>query len=166
MTPSTAEASIPASPRPSAGANKYLIFRLGGEEHGVPLLSVREVSSHRSARPVPNAPRHIVGVTNLRGTVISVVSLERLLRVVDASSDECRVMLVIDLGESTLAVLVDEVVAVRAIEDNEIDRSPHTELSEVANHLRGIAHLDDRLVTLLDLNSLLAGEVMPRASRG
>lgn len=126
-----------STPPAAAQRFKYLIFRHGGEEHGVPLLSVREVSSQRSVRPALNMAPHFVRVTNLPGSVISMVSLERPLSSDEAPSGEGRVMLVVGLGDSTLAVLADVVVAVRAIDPADIDETPRTEPSTVAKHLRG-----------------------------
>ena len=148
----------------SGDADKYLIFRVGHEEHAVPLLSVREVSSVRPTRPVPGTPDYFLGVTNLRGNVISVVSLARRLAVESLGPDSARAILVFDLASTTLGVMVDEVVAVTAIGIDQIDREAHVTLPIASGYLLGIAKVGDRLITLLDLVSLLDDAVENKAA--
>jgi purine-binding chemotaxis protein CheW len=145
-------------------ADKYLIFRVGNEEHAVPLLSVREVSSMRVTRPVPGTPPHYLGVTNLRGHVISVVSLAKRLGVESSGSDEARAILVFDLATTTLGVLVDEVVAVTMVLASDIDREAHVALPIPTPYLLGIARVGERLITLLDLSTLLEETMLPKAA--
>ena len=52
---------------------KYLIFPLGKEDYGVPILRVREIVKVVPFQSVPRAPSHIKGVVNRRGAVIPVV---------------------------------------------------------------------------------------------
>ena len=46
---------------------KYLTFALGDEEYGVPVLKVREIIKMMDITSVPQVPRHVKGVINLRG---------------------------------------------------------------------------------------------------
>ena len=141
-------------------ANKFLVFRLGNEEHAVPLLSVREVSSMRPLRRVPETPHYHLGVTNLRGNVVSVISLCAKIGVDPIGPDSNKAMLVFDLSGTTLGVVVDEVLSVCAISSNEIDRETHVNLPISSRYLLGIAKISDRLVTLIDLTTLLEGAVV------
>src|SRR5687767_5569286 len=56
-------------------AGKYLTFALGQEEYGLPVLKVREIIKMMDVTAVPQAPRHVKGVVNLRGKVIPVIDL-------------------------------------------------------------------------------------------
>ena len=148
----------------SSDADKYLIFRVGREEHAVPLLSVREVSSIRPTRPVPGTPSYFLGVTNLRGNVISVISLAQRLGVDSIGPESARAILVFDLAATTMGVVVDEVVAVAPITAGNIDTDAHGSLPQGAEYLFGIAKINDRLVTLLDLYALLEGALGTNAA--
>ena len=144
--------------------NKYLIFRLGDEEHAVPLLSVREVSSLRPIRPVPETPVHFLGVTNLRGSVISVISLCTKLGLVSSGPDSAKAILVFDLSGTTVGVQVDEVVSVTTIGEADIEREGHVSLPICADYLVGIAKDRDRLITIIDLSTLLAKDIVQAAA--
>lgn len=148
----------------SSDSTKYLIFRVGLEEHAIPLLSVREVSSLRPTRPVPDTPAHFVGVTNLRGSVISILSLAKKLGVEPVGNDFARAILVFNIVNTTLGIIVDEVIAVRAFEENDIDRSGAATLPIPTQYVRGIAKIGERLVTLLDVPLLLQDDLATLAA--
>ena len=56
-------------------AGKYLTFHLGREEYGIQVLKVREIMGVQEITAVPNTPRFVKGVINLRGKVIAVMDL-------------------------------------------------------------------------------------------
>jgi purine-binding chemotaxis protein CheW len=53
--------------------DKYLVFQIGNETYGVPLLQVQEIRTYTPATRVPNAPDYVLGVINLRGNIIAVI---------------------------------------------------------------------------------------------
>ena len=55
--------------------NQQLTFMLSGEEYGVDILQVQEVKSWIATTPIPGTPDYILGVINLRGTIVPVVDL-------------------------------------------------------------------------------------------
>src|ERR1039458_8875756 len=55
--------------------NQFLTFTLGAEEYGIDILKVQEIKGYSAITHIPNAPVHVKGVMNLRGTVVPVVDL-------------------------------------------------------------------------------------------
>jgi len=51
---------------------QYVIFKLAGDEFGVDIMHVKEISEHREASKVPNTPSFIEGIINYRGVVTPV----------------------------------------------------------------------------------------------
>ena len=60
---------------PAAGAGRYLTSTLGDDTYGLPGLTVREIIRLCPITPVTRMPTNVIGVINLRGTVIAVVDL-------------------------------------------------------------------------------------------
>src|SRR5205809_5305240 len=67
--------ALSSQPATAADGPQYLTFRLGDEEYGVEILKVQEIRSYATITPVPNTPRAVKGVMNLRGQIIPVVDL-------------------------------------------------------------------------------------------
>jgi hypothetical protein len=57
---------------------QFLSFKLGKEEYGVDILKVQEIKGWEGATPIPNMPAYILGVINLRGTVVPIINLRSL----------------------------------------------------------------------------------------
>src|SRR3954468_9776129 len=69
MSLTTEKRTIPAA------AHRFLTVTLGDELYAFPALNVREILRPPEISPVPKAPAHLLGVTNLRGKIIPVVDL-------------------------------------------------------------------------------------------
>src|SRR3990167_1951917 len=57
--------------------DQFLTFIMAGEEYGVDILQVQEIRGWENVTPIPNAPAHIKGVINLRGTIVPIVDLRQ-----------------------------------------------------------------------------------------
>lgn len=127
---------------------RYLIFQLGKDVYGTPLLSVREVIENKPTKAVPNSAPGFEGVINLRGDVIGVIDLRKLLGV---EATQSLSVLVFESEMGTLGGIVDRCLAVVEIPDANIEKKDYHGASERGEYLLGIGKLPDSLVTLLDL---------------
>jgi len=127
---------------------KYLIFLLGGETYGTPLLNVREVIENKEAKPVPNSDMAFEGVINLRGDVIGVVDLRKILKVEPRQSLS---ILVFESEMGTLGGIVDRCMSVTEIPESAVDKASSMGKRDGANYLLGIGKTSEGLVTLIDL---------------
>ncbi len=66
------------------GVDQYLTFCLAGEEYGINILKVQEIRGWSEVTPMPNTPDSILGVINLRGTVVPIVELRSHFNLPDA----------------------------------------------------------------------------------
>jgi purine-binding chemotaxis protein CheW len=132
----------------SESQSKFLIFRLGVEIYGTPLLNVREVIEYKDPKPVPNSDKSFEGVINLRGEVIGILDLRKIFGV---EAPPPAALLVFECEMGVLAGAVDKVVSVTEIKDANIDRKQSTGKRNDVEYMIGIGKTDLGLVTLIDL---------------
>ena len=128
MTQDDSRASVPerraAGNRPELDGRIFTV-RAGGEWFGLPVACVHTVFNIESLTSIPLAPRAIAGLVNLRGRILTAVSLRERL---DMPPPDSRQMLAIGIehrGEA-LALLVDEAGDVLTLSDSErIPPPPH-----------------------------------------
>jgi len=114
--------------------------------------------------PVPNAPAFVDGVTSVRGRVIPAISLRARFGFERAEYDlRSRLVVVRAFGRS-VGLIVDNAREFAAIPASAIQPPPEG-LSDVSGrYLRGMAHLGERLILILDVPELLRGTDAPNPS--
>lgn len=141
---------------------QVVIFRLGAEEFGVPIMSVQEiVRVPEGLTRVPKTPAFVEGVINLRGTVLPVVDQRTRLGLPQIARNDRQRIMVYLLGNLRTGFIVDSVAEVLRIPRQHI--APAPDLSpEQSQLIRRVAKLngDRRLVMLIDPRYLLQGSDM------
>jgi purine-binding chemotaxis protein CheW len=128
--------------------SKYLIFQLGQETYGTPLLGVREVVEFKEPKPVPNSAKGFEGVINLRGEVIGVIDIRKLLGI-DGSHPQA--MLVFESEMGVMGTYVDRVLSVTEIMDADIERKNTSAGQQQRDYYLGVGKTSSGLITLIDL---------------
>jgi purine-binding chemotaxis protein CheW len=138
---------------------QVVIFRLGAEEFGVPIMSVQEiVRVPETLTRVPRTPAFVEGVINLRGTVLPVIDQRSRLGLPPLErNDRQRIMVYLLAGMRT-GFIVDSVAEVLRIPRGHIVPAP-TMSSEQSQLISRVANLegDKRMVMLIDPTHLLQG---------
>ena len=149
------------------GAERQLVvFDLAGEVYGVNIETVREIIRMQTVTYVPDAPKFVEGVINLRGRVIPVVDLRKRFSLAASEATESSRVVVVDIGGEDIGVIVDAVTEVLRIAGDSIEATSNLVTTEDSYYLEGIVKVDDRLLILLDIERALAQGVdeMPELS--
>jgi purine-binding chemotaxis protein CheW len=139
------------------GDSKYLIFRLGREVYGTPLLGVREVLEPQPPKPLPNTAKHFMGLINMRGQIMGVIDL-RIRFDYPISQGETTAYLVFETETGPIAAIVDHVEAVANIELKDMENKPNIRSQVPIDFLIGATVHNNQLITLIDLNKTLSLE--------
>ena len=130
---------------------------LGGESFAIDLRQVREVFELESMTPVPGMPASLVGVANLRGTIIPLADLRQSLGV--SLSTAARYVIVVRHDSHQIGLLIDGVPEIREIATEDmLSDSEATITSIKGGHrfLSGLVRVENRVSGMLVIPSLLA----------
>jgi purine-binding chemotaxis protein CheW len=156
-------ADMHAGNGPSADAAQYLTFLLAGEEYGVEILRVQEIKGWEGVTRVPHTPRHLLGVMNLRGTVVPVVDLRARFGLPQVPFGPGHVVIVVRVqvvrGEKTVGVVVDGVSEVYHFAAADIQPPPQVRSLADPSLIAGLASVADKMVMLLDIDRLVATSI-------
>jgi purine-binding chemotaxis protein CheW len=142
-----------------AAASQYLTFVCAGEEYGVEILRVQEIKGWEGVTRVPYTPDYLLGVMNLRGVIVPVIDLRTRFALAPRGTDSSTVVIVVRVrsarGEKTAGIVVDAVSEVYGVADADVQAAP--ELGSVTDEacVRGLAHVDGKMVMLLDIDKLV-----------
>jgi purine-binding chemotaxis protein CheW len=162
-TPSPAIRRQTGDPRVrSAGDNvgaQYLTFVCDGQEYGVEILRVQEIKGWDRVTRVPHSPDFVLGVMNLRGTIVPVVDLRRRFGLSAGSFDASTVVIVVHAGsasaQGTVGIMVDAVSEVYNFDPDSVRPPPEFGAATDRAFVSGIATIDDKMVMLLDIDKLV-----------
>ena len=146
-------ASSPTTILEQLAAARTLLFRVAGSVYGCDIDAVREIIPYRRATRLPGAPPYVQGLINLRGTIVTVLDLGARL---DPQRPPMRhgggSIILAEHGTKVVGVAVEEVMDVQAITEDAVDASAGDTRGGL---VRGLGHLDDGVVVLIDIHTLV-----------
>ena len=153
------------STTPDTAAGEFLTYTLGDEQYGVDILKVQEIRGYDAVTRVPDAPEYIKGVINLRGTIVPVIDLRLKLRLREARYDSLTVMIVLNVQDRVVGIVVDGVSDVVPLAQEQVRPKPEFGAAVDTRFISGIGTLDDRMLILLDIPTLLdSADLGPEAA--
>ena len=142
----------------AADSSQYLTFLLGAEEYGLEIMKVQEIKSYSPITPVPNTPRAIKGVMNLRGRIIPVVDLRLKFGMTETEYNRFAVVIVVMISGKVVGLLADGVADVLTIAKTDLQAAPDFGAPIETGLISGMAKAEEKLVILLDVERLLDGD--------
>lgn len=160
MEPALELAQVPGTAQDQPGqakatvSSRICLMSLGGELFAVDLRQVREVFEPESVTPVPGMPAMLVGVANLRGTVMPLADLRPSLGV--SSHGDQKLAVVVRHGQQQVGILIDEVPEIRTIHSDDLVSAASRGLAETRPFVSGLAKIEERMSSVMDVSKLLA----------
>lgn len=160
--------------------SQYLTFTLEDEVFALDISKVREVLDFTTVAKVPRTPEFMLGVINLRGSVVPVVDMRLKFDMTGTqrSVNTCIIIVEIDIdGESTiLGALVDSVQEVMDMDPDQIEPRPRIGTRLDIKFIRGMGKKDGQFIIILDIDKVFSaaelaavgemGEEAPQAATG
>lgn len=136
--------------------SQWVTFTLDDETYGINVMQVQEVLSMPEITPVPGAPSCVMGIINLRGSVVTVIDTRMRLGIGPKPPDASNRVIVIEADDQIAGILVDTVAEVANVRDTQIDTAPDVGSRECARYIQGVVSWDNALLILLDSIRLLS----------
>jgi purine-binding chemotaxis protein CheW len=129
-------------------------FIIGVEEYAVPILAIQEIIKPFSWTRVPQVPKYVLGVFNLRGAVIPLIDLRAKFGIPPKKqSDETR-FIVLRNGADVAGFVIDRLTMAIRIKKDHIGAAPDT-LNSDDSMIDGVGKQEDKIITILKVNKLL-----------
>jgi chemotaxis signal transduction protein len=139
---------------PTAFERQYLCFVLGGQPFAIPLAQVREVLEVPCIARVPRTEPWLLGVINLRGTILSVVDISSFLASHLDPQGEASRLIVVSSSLFDAALRVDAVREILALGPDDVARAA-AGFQGADGLALGVCDRGGQPFTLLDLDALL-----------
>lgn len=145
-----------ASPRPLQSETRELVaFRIGPQEFCLDIKTVREIRSWTPATCLPHAPHYVLGVINLRGSVVPIINLAERLDLGTPEPSARHVIIIAVIETQVIGILVDAVSDIMTVPQSAIQATPHVASESTQTFVRGVIAVEDRMLRLIDLEAVL-----------
>lgn len=147
----------------SDDTHQCLTFIVQDEEYGVDILRVQEIKGWGAVTPIPNTPRYIKGVINLRGMIVPIIDLRLRFGLENAAYGPLTVVIVLKTiandRERVMGMVVDAVSDVYNISEEHMKPPPDFGNAACVDYVKGLATVDEKMVIVLDIDRLLTSSV-------
>ena len=158
------------SQQQNGDSRQVLTFVLGDETYGVDILRVQEIRGWSAVTKIPHAPPHVLGVLNLRGSIVPIVDLRMRFALDRAEYTAVTVIIVMSVvtpaGRRDFGVVVDGVSDVVDVNSAEVKPAPELGSRGATDYLLGLASIAERMVVLLDIDRLIGRDLSSIAGNG
>ncbi|WLD96330.1 chemotaxis protein CheW [Agrobacterium leguminum] len=135
---------------------EIIAFMLHEQQFAVRTTSIREIRGWAPVTPLPHTPPEVLGVMNLRGTVIPIVDLSVKLGMVAAEATERSAIVVTSVKGKTIGMMVDRVSDILTITESELQPVPVAAGIAATSYAEGIFARDKDMICFLNLDAIFA----------
>ena len=131
---------------------EVVTFALSKERYAIESRYVLEVRQFADSTPVPGGPPHLLGLTNLRGSILPIFDLRELFGIPQRTISDLFRVIVLGDERAEFAFLADAVEEVTAIPADEVGEPPASQMSEFVGGVTkdALVLLDGRILMTSD----------------
>jgi purine-binding chemotaxis protein CheW len=142
-------------------SRQVLTFSLDGETYGVDILRVKEIRGWSAVNRIPQTPSHVLGVLNLRGSIVPIIDLRVRFSLERAEFTPLTVIIVLSVrtanGRSEFGLVVDSVSDVVDVRGEDVRETPNLGCQLDSDFIDCLATVADRMLILLNVDALVGG---------
>ena len=146
---------------PASLQNQHILLALEKTFFAFPLSRVLEIGRRPDITPLPNLPNWVLGISNVRGEIVSFINLKAFFGISATGTKVERRFLIIYNQDMKVGIIVDRIMGILSLEqiDADLQNSPYRE-GEIANYILGVAVSGESLTNILDVDKLLSSPRM------
>lgn len=140
----------------SSDALEIIAFMLREQQFCVRTTSIREIRGWAPVTPLPHTPAEVLGVMNLRGTVIPIVDFAVKLGITPTAVTERSAIVVTNVNDRTIGLMVDRVSDILTVSVSELQPVPAAANCAAVGYAEGIFAREKDMICLLNLDAIFA----------
>jgi purine-binding chemotaxis protein CheW len=135
---------------------QYIVVQIGSEKYGIDIGYVDNIIRMQKITRVPKAQSYFKGIINLRGEIVSVMSVRKKMGLEDDVFTNASRIIILKLEEKGLiGIIVDEVCEVVTLADSQIDPVSSSGKNAKDFFINGIGKKEDTLISLFEISAIV-----------
>ncbi len=137
---------------------QYIIIKFDSEQYGISISYIDNIVRLQPITRVPHTQHYFLGIINLRGEIIPVMSMRKKFELPDKENTNQTRILILKLegnNNNKIGVLVDEVKEVVTLTDDNIEKIS-SDSADIKAYLSGVGKYNGTLISMLNIGALIA----------
>ncbi len=141
---------------------EIIVFRMSEITAGLPISEVREIFKLTKYTPVHTACTYVKGVINLRGSIVTIIDLNKRMKLPELAEDHSQHILVVSFKEELIGLLVNSIEDSMFAHSEDFFPVPTTVNGANSKFFRSLFRHEGDLIAILNLDNTLNREENPR----
>ena len=139
-----------------SGTNELEIveFQVGQNKFGINVIKVKEIIQPIAVTFIPHAHQHVEGIVQLRGEVLPVVSMNRVLGIPVQNNSNQEKFIVAEFNKQRVVFHVDNVTQIHRISWDQIEK-PSDIYQGSSSHVIGVIKREEEMILLVDFEKII-----------
>ena len=142
----------PAGDEISGDRHEIVSFTIGDQAFCVDIAHVLEIRGWTTTTVLPHSPEYVIGMMNLRGTVLPVLDLSMRMGLGKTEPKSRHVIIIAQVHDTTVGFLVDAVSDIVMVHEGEMHATPDVSSERTQSFIRGVYMVNDTLVRAVDVH--------------
>jgi purine-binding chemotaxis protein CheW len=135
--------------------SEYATFCLKDALCGIALDHIQEINKTTDLTVVPQAPDYVMGIVNLRGKIVTVIDTGKRLGLRPIQRSDTMRTIIVDDGDEAFGLMVDGIGNVVTVAPEYVEVPPANIGAIPGKCFNGVFKTENKLIGLLDMQSLL-----------
>jgi len=137
-------------------SKQYIMVKFDNEQYGIDIAYIDNIVRLQPITRVPHTQEYFLGIINLRGEIIPVMSMRRKFDLPDKeNTNTSRILIIKYEGNAKIGMLVDEVKEVVTLSENDVEKISSDSPDSNRGYLAGVGKYNDTLITLLNIGVII-----------
>lgn len=134
---------------------EVLITKINNQLFGINITDALEIIKKQEFTSIPNSTSSMVGITNVRGDIVTILSLSHILGFNNIEDKDMDFFVTVKYNDKKYIFPVEEVLSIKKIEDDEELSIDKVQTFVDTRIINCIIKYDDELVSTLNVNSII-----------
>lgn len=134
----------------------FVLFNIENGTYGIDINHIVSIEKISEATTTPQMPDYMRGIVNIRGQVMPIIDSKKLLFNQFTCIDQNTRYILIETDQTTIALLVGDTNEIINIDTSLIKPISLLGSSNSVTFLKGVALLDERLISIIDIEQLIS----------
>ncbi len=134
---------------------QYIVIRINNELFGIDIMNVDSIVKTQQITRVPKCQDYFIGVINLRGEIVPVMSLRKRFGVEEVPDDGATRIIILKLDQNLVGIKVDMVREVVTLEEADVEKNNIVAGNNGQMFIKAVGKYNDELISILGLHSVV-----------